>query len=312
MKKSLKTVLIISLILFAAGAACCITALANVGFNVRKLSPERHTQKHSQEMVIGNIKDINISTEYSDIKVYPSKDGKLHLSYYTSDEFDFKINKTANTLTVSETATNKVWYEYLQVSFGSDDVKLVVEVPESFNGNIDVKSDNSDATVNGVKIGGELSVNSFDDVAITKFSGSDVTVNSENGEISCSDIKVLKSMNVSTSSGDVVLGNINCAGTLSCSSDSSEIRHTGLLKAKIINFSSDTGSVSLDKIDSKKTSIKAENGNISGISVGRESEYTIFAKADTFIKKLNTGTVNGDRVINLESEYGEIDWSFTK
>lgn len=312
MKKSLKVILISSLALFLIGAICCVSALTKVGFNIHKLSTDEPTQKQVQEFEIEKGDNINVSNLFGEIKIYPSSDDKLHVQYYSSTNSEYTMQKNSNTVMITENEITKPWYRYIQLSFGDNCSDMILEVPSDMVDSITADCKGDSVTVNGISISGQLKIDSFSSADITSVKSASLTVQADNSDITCSDITTSSEINLKTSYNEISVGNITCGSSMHCSTDSSSIRQIGLIKADSVDFSSESGSVNLEKIDAINTAVKTESGSIKGTSVGSEKDYAVSAVASSFKNQLGTGTANASKTISLKSESGSVDWNFEK
>lgn len=310
MKKGIKIIIAVSLVLIIAGSICCVAALSGVDYDIKKLSTHEPPVKLMKDYDALGIKTVDIRTGVSDIMLYPSVDGRIHIRYFASYDLGFDIVNENGVLSIRESERVCPWYEHLTVSFGGDRTLLAVELPVGFNGSVKAVSQ-ADADINGLDIGGALTVSTCEDITVNSIKTAGLYLDSTDGSISCADMLIEGNADILTACADVTLGSVTCTDTFSCTVEDAEITQTGLLKAASISIATESvKGIRLGTLDAQKTAIKSKFAPVSGTSVGKASDYS-----KQFIdSRLNDyeGTTPGSRVLSITCQEGGIFWNFSE
>lgn len=236
------------------------------------------------------IKKMNFSLVSADIDVKYSNSDEIKLEIYDKDDKSYNVSLTDGMLDLDFSKVSRIC-----IGFCYSDRRVVMYLPEEFQGNIDVST-----------ASGEVDIESFvnSDIKVTTASGdvevkgaSKVSVSTASGEAILKDIP---NVNVKTISGDISVSNVQ---TLEGSSVSGSV-YVNNLKGSI-DFKTTSGDYELDNIYLDKSSrLSSVSGEveINGINPIYVSTSTISGDA-----RVNTSDRKSDIELNIKTTSGDIE-----
>lgn len=243
----------------------------------------------SETYNINDIKSVNFDLTSADIDIKYSDSGDVKLDLYDKEEDYVSVSVNNGTLDVHY---NKVTDFCIGFCFGSR--RVVLYLPQSFEGDIKVKTASGDVNVLDFRnsnmiintVSGDISISGVKDANIESTSGeirvnnvNDIKVNTRSGDIEIIDVnnisgdttsgslevyRLKNSIDFSSISGDIDLSdvNLNQKSRLSTVSGDVEIERINLVNIVTSTVSGDTEIYSSDRYSNIELSIKTTSGDI--------------------------------------------------
>ncbi len=253
MKKATKIILLVSAGVVLLG---CVMAGVAFAFGARFNNNVEYVT-HSVEQ---DFKNVSISTN-ADVKIKASPDGKCYAICTQSEKITFTLGVEGETLVLNENDERK-WYNYIGINF-DEPRNAVLYLPEGIYAALSVQNTNGSIRYETSKIvfesailtakSGNIDVlGDADTLVLTAISG-EVSVNSGN----------LKSLNISTQSGEVELSGVNVGEQAQIQTDSADVSFkNGNLQN--LSISTKSGEIELENVvASEKMQIESKSGEIS-------------------------------------------------
>ena len=276
MSKITKRSLYITLIVFISGIVLFFLGFALLEFDYTKLDTSLPYTEKYYEQELDAIETIEIQSVNHAIIVKPSRDNKIHITYYEKKNSTYQIKKEEHQLTMTNQIDYSFWKSFQSMFQGITDgsKQVIVEIPSQYQHDVILKTTNA-----SIKIEDAFS---FHSLTMTSTNGS------LKGENISSEILDIKSTN-----GSIQLEN--------CQSTSSNI-HTTNGAIKIENSSiqslmidSMNGGIHFQNLNVDKLDAHNTNGGVKGNIKGSKKDYSIHTS------KVN-GSSNLDNQINTTSK----------
>ena len=331
MKRWIKIFLCTALILFIVGGLMMVGAWASVGFDVRRLSVGINNNEPivSYENVSFAAKDVNVievQLETADVVVKPSKNDEIHMQWANGNTLHTEADLLDGVLRVNNEYTQTdgtyngliINFDIFHWDFDDDDddygdygETLYIQIPDSYTGELVVGSRSGDVEITNVQLQENLVVYAeVGDVELHGLEAVDGNITTEMGDIQLERTDFSGDLTAYSQVGDVELELTTIEGTLSAKTELGDISlervdtHVAMLELEF-------GELELEKLDAIDTNIIAQ-GNIEGTFVGAKGAYTILI--DSQLGKSNTRDQvgNGERMLEITQEYGDIKIFFRK
>ncbi len=291
MKAWTKIILITALVLFAAGAVIGGVALASSG-NIFKEPFTSVTHNIDEEF-----QHISVDATAADIRILPSRDGKVSVTVEQSDKVTYAVAVANDTLTVTE-QDDRAWFDHIGIHLRTQ--KITVYLPEGTYGNLKLETTHgalrlsaSDSTFAAAALH-----STSGDMHITATVAGNLTVKATSGDMHIA-ATVTGNLTVKATSGDVELRNTK-AEDLTVSLTSGDLDMTDC-RANDLNLSVTSGDVELDQVIGQgKLQVKTGSGDIE------------LSGCDAASIKLSTGagdvegTLLSDKLFDVDSGSGRI------
>ncbi|MGI6105303.1 MAG: DUF4097 family beta strand repeat-containing protein [Raoultibacter sp.] len=327
MKKATKIVLIIATALVVVGGAMSFGALAAVQFNFKALSTSSDLVNQSYVSERGDYQSIKINGLGENYSIIRGAGEAVEVDYYSSDALEYTFNDEGDTLIIEEKNHPRFMFFNFDTSFY--DRNVVIKVPASFTGDIEVGGANSNISVQGIEArslvvqtaGGDVSVEdmklagacSIDctsgSVKFTSLSVHSLTVNGMSSDVAGKGILAEDKVECAVASGYISLRDAQAnAAVLSAASGDINVESLRSSSA-IINTMS--GSITSSALAAEQIEMKAASGDIRAGVEGDQSEYRIVAKAVSGDVDVPLGNDNSPNSISLEATSGDINLGFS-
>ncbi|MBI9109273.1 MAG: DUF4097 family beta strand repeat protein [Spirochaetales bacterium] len=216
-------------------------------------------------------------------------------------------------------------YEENSLFFGliqSGSVYFSAELPEYFDGKIEIRTSSGDSVVTDIKSKSLLIDSSSGDNDIVRIEAENIDISASSGDITGEELSAVRDIRVKASSGDISLnevlsnnaevrassGRINI-GRLRAAGDLIIHASSGRIEAEYLEGSSalidaNSGRITIEELIAEKAGVKASSGDITVSALSAGSADFEASSGETTI--LATG-FNGD--INIKSSSGDVTLS---
>lgn len=296
---------------------CIIIACAWVvaGFDYRKFSNAGSYEQKQYQTQVQKITSIVVDTSYEMVKVVPSKDDELHVTYYENKIHSYTFEEAGGELRIEE-QDNRKFYQYF-MTFDLDiegGRTLVIELPASYDQDITIKNRNEDVLLSDFEKLAKVNINtSYGEVTIRNIGSlTSLKIGDKQNDISLKNLKVEEAIDLSTSYGEINLQDIVCDSslTMKSSNDSFYLDHVSV--AELLQAETTYGDIEIEHSNAGSTKLDSTNGSIhlkdafTTTSLEADTSYGAIQfkdlKADTITLKTSNDDVKGN-VIGKQSEY---------
>lgn len=297
MKKAVKVWLITAAVLVAAGIGLMMAAMAEVDFDIRRLSTIQYESNTYQ--VKEKFDKINIDESSSNVEFVLSDNKKCSVECYAPENIRYSASVTNGALTV-KAVDDREWYEHFGISF--DSPKVTVYLPEkeyasltvsSDTGNITIPDDftfkslNAECSTGNVKcaatVKGTLAIRtSTGNINVRDAAADEIGLKATTGNVIMDGVKVKKDLDIEVSTGNIKLTDVTAKGGFW--------------------LSSSTGNIRFDGCDATSITAATSTGNITGSLLSPK----IF-NAHTGTGRVNVPTSSSGGVCDLKTNTGNID-----
>ena len=304
MSKLAKIWLIVATSLLLIGCLIFGGVMTVLKWDFSKLSTNRYETKKYE---IGEkFSSISIKVDTADVKILPSDGADCSVECYEQKNIKYSVEVKDNVLTI-EVVDSRKWYEYIGINFSS--TKVTVYLPRGEYDKLSVRSDTGDT-----EISKDFSFEIIDIAASTgnvknfASASGDVTVKTSTGDILVENTSA-KSIDLSVSTGDIALSDVNCSGDVSIRVSTGRARLTNLkchnlisggntgdivLKSVIasgeISIKRSTGDVKFEASDAASIFVETDTGDVKGSLL---SEKIFIVNTDTGKKEVPESTTGG-------------------
>ena len=296
MSKLAKIWLIVATSLLLIGCLIFGGVMTVLKWDFSKLSTNRYETKKYE---IGEkFSSISIKVDTADVKILPSDGADCSVECYEQKNIKYSVEVKDNVLTV-EVVDSRRWYEYIGINFSS--TKVTVYLPRGEYDKLSVRSDTGDT-----EISKDFSFEIIDIAASTgnvknfASASGDVTVKTSTGDILVENTSA-KSIDLSVSTGDIALSDVNCSGDVSIRVSTGRARLTNLKCHNLIS-GGNTGDIVLKSvIASGEISIKRSTGDV---KFEASDAASIFVETDTGDVK---GSLLSEKIFIVNTDTGKTD-----
>ena len=292
MSKSTLIWLIVATALVLLGGIIFCTVMMNYGWSFEKYTTNTYT-------IDDGFGDISVNTTTADVDFRMSEDGECKIVCYEREKVKHSVKVTNGVLNITE-QDGRAWYDYISI-FSFETQKITVYLPSS--GYCNLKVNVSTGNVDVAKDFRFENINIEGSTGDTKCAASalaEVKLKRSTGNIYFDGFSA-NSIDISTSTGDVFVSSVGCAGELKVGVSTGNIRMKDLWCGKLTTNGS-TGDVDLDNVISRDTfNIKTGTGNV---IMKASNAYELFIET-------STGDVYGsllsEKVFLVETGTGDKD-----
>jgi DUF4097 and DUF4098 domain-containing protein YvlB len=272
MKKGTKITYLAAAALLVIGIALAFTGLALAGWRFEGLGTKQTYEEKTFTADAAEFYFISIEDLNRPIKLAPSSDGSIHVTYYESELEGYDISSADGKLTFTF-RTRKKWYQYIGFNFDFGEKTVRLEVPAGYDGTIELSTQNS-----------SISAENLASLTALK-------LKTVNGDIEGVEVSVSQSLGASTTNGGVKLTDIG---------------------AKALTAKTTNGKIALSRVDSAEIALKNVNGDISGSVCGSMSDYSIESGTVNGKNNLPSDKEDGSKSLKAETVNGDINIQFIK
>ena len=262
---------IVKLIILCIIAVCLVVITVmlltnnfNFGFQKAKLLYD--------ESYVEEIKNININVKSSNVEINPVDSDKLNVKVYDTEDRDISIKLKNDTL---EIINNKSRVGFFL--FGSQNPRVIIDVPKNNKYNLDIYGTSSDITV--------------------KSNMENIKINVTSGDIK---LKDANDVEIKVTSGDIIVGEVSNLLTSSTSGDVEVNKVT-----EKVNVETTSGDIKIDELSlTKNSKIKATSGDV---IIDKVNDIYIEGKARSGDVDINKNNRHSDIELRIETTSGDIE-----
>lgn len=222
---------------------------------------------------ISEVKDIELDTLYYDLAIKKTSSDKIILKYYGTDKDNIELSSSNG----GNLVINAIDHSFSEKK-GFLKQKLVLFLPKSYIGTVDVESTDGDIAIcNDYKI--SVNINTTNgDIALSKINKA--TIKSDDGDIAINKVHVL---DINTIDGDIAVNNIRDEANIK--TVSGDIAINGINLTNNSSISTNDGDIAIRKV---------KNGSV---SVGKTTGDVVIGKAYKGMYQLKVNSKEGDIAI---------------
>lgn len=336
----LRPLFITSGILIVLGAACTIAGAALNGGTIKNIEQENFEDK---SRTFENCREMTISDYDTDVEIITTN-GEMRVDYTESEKSRYEITETDGRVGIKKKADLRLF----DFSVVTDKRKLILYVPEGFDGVLDVSTSNSKLTAEGISASetkfdssngsitltgctlGDLTISGSTgrctisacgsgETVIDYYSNSDVimeelttsgklTVDSSNGTIKLDGITA-KELRAEMSNGQITAGTISVLGKAELENSNGRIT-IGSITAEELEAENSNGGIKLDYADCLRIKLGTSNADVTGTLAGTIASYSVRSEATNGKSSLPDEMKGGDRTLEVEVSNGNIALDF--
>jgi len=331
-KNYVRWISLTAVIMIVIGCVVTFAGFASGGFKMNALFglDESIYRTKVVEGKNSSIDSIVVDADVAEITLKHSDSSDYELEY-PSNRYSCQTEGDRIVITGSSAERSRPWYQavFFNTSF---DERVVLKVPLSFSGTVELHSDFGQIKVaddftfdslilksdNGKIHTGRLTVNgdaiirsNFGTIQIEALAASgDVQIKNDNGKISIKEMTGFEIAEITSSFGNMELCDIG-GRLLTVQNDNGEVElHSVSLESKL-SVKSNFGSIKCDRVFAPDILLHSDNGSIKGTIDGNESDFDINYQADagsgSFLSK-----GNGKYSVEARASFGSIDLEFSE
>ncbi len=290
--KTKTTVFIISIGLLVLGAFICLGTMIATGFDSGILNEGDSFEQREYVASADAFKSIRFDDSNKRIDVVPSKDDKIRIAYSDNESSHYLISELGETLSF-EYSEKKHWYEYIGITWFYENHDVIISIPESYLGNIDVNTNNGRIEIHDVTIPGEFRADTSNArIVADNIKGSDINFATSNGSVELDHVIAENVVDVKTSNASIETRN---------------------LQGKDISLDTSNGHIEFDRIASDRLYFDTSNSRITGTIAGRMTDYHITSHTSNASNNLpEEFDEGGNKSLYADTSNGSIDINFAE
>ena len=335
----LKPIFITSGVLLVLGIGCVIGGAALNGGTIKNIEQENFEYK---SRTFENCREMTISDYDTDVEII-STNGEMRVDYTESEKSRYEITETDGKVGIKKKADLR----FFDFSVVTDKRKLILYVPESYDGVLDISTSNSKLTAEGISASETKFDSSNGSITLTgctlgdttisgsngrctisacgsgktviDYSNSDVimeeltasgklTVDSSNGTIKLNGITA-KELRAETSNGQITAGTISVLGKAELENSNGRIT-IGSITAEELEAENSNGGIKLDYADCLRIKLGTSNADVTGTLAGTIASYSVRSEATNGKSSLPDEMKGGNRTLEVEVSNGNSAMEF--
>ncbi len=316
MKKSTKTLLIISCICLALGITLSITAVCLVGGRLGDLWAQGEFFAVKKEISTEGITKFHYEGSSRNVYILPTDKKNLIVSYHEEDEgiaYEFESKNGTVTMTYRRGALAGESFVYQKNVYD-----VYIYVPAAIS-DIQISTSSGDVDISGVQMRGVRVDTSSGDVHVSEIQGEELRLKTSSGDIYVGETVLTDTLYFDVSFGDVDLNQVKTDGYVRGESVSGNVGARELT-TNMLRFISASGNFAMERGAFEKAEIRTSSGDVALVGLlPREERYyrLVTASGDTtwdaaYIHNEPNGEFTGPRfmyLIDIETASGDIEVS---
>lgn len=268
--------------------------------------------KEKEYTSYSSLDKIVIDIHNENIKIIPTSNDYIKITYYESDNMKYIITEDLNKLNVAR----KTIIKFFNFNWNFLDTTMIVEIPEEMIINYDIKTSNAFINIENLKVNQSKFVTSNDNITLENIQTDGyLELKTSNASIELDDV-IADDINVKTSNDKIIINYVE-ANSIKGSTSNDNLELTSIT-ADEINLKSSNGSININNIDARIIYLKTSNDRIEGDIIGTFDEFQKDIRTsndrieiDNYEYSRIVDKTTKDRKLTLKTSNGKIDIRFT-
>ena len=276
---------IIALTCVGVGVLLTFVAMLVAGFDFSRFRLGAPKEEKTLTRVGADIHSIVIDDALNGIRVIPSPDGEIHLSYFENNLETYEVKEVDGTLRLQ---AHSRWYLKWGInSLFREYTEVTLSVPTDYVGDLSLWTTNGSIQISDIRIDGGM------DMSTT------------NGGFEFSRVSVSGSWKATTRNGGIIGTDLQ-GENISLITTNGEIRidHTSAMQN--LYLSTTNGAVKIERVYAPSVALYSTNGSITGTIVGQSEEFVISAHTVNGSSRVPAGSANGAKSLDARTTNGDI------
>lgn len=219
------------------------------------------------------------------IRVAPSGDGKVHLTYYTNPKDEYTAGVEDGVLTLNHLGKRRLRAAFsfsinlllfkFNVSNGKAFEEITLLLPPAFDGDVTVRNSNARVGVEGLFNLSKVDVRTSNaSVGLTGLKANEIIAASSNGRVVGDSVECGADLRLSTSNGSLKAGNVKCGGRMELTTSNGSVEMVDVI-ADAVHAATSNAAIRVDHIAAGSYELSTSNGSVSGVMPGKMNDYAI-------------------------------------
>lgn len=306
-------------ILWAAAAliviGCMIGGISMqmLDWDFMRLDTEKGEWKEEQ-FAAGEIEKIIVSGASLPVLVETSEDDTIHVLVYITETKNVRAAKQDNVLNIyaQETFNKHILF---QMFGGLKSIwnGIVVQIPGSYAGSVELKNDNGSVTASELKISGDLSaVNENGRISMENVSARSVSAENSNGSVHLEYVTTVEEVKTKNSNGSTWIEGA-AAKTAEFSGSNGRVALEEVSASESLKAQNNNGSIRIEEVSSPFISLTNSNGSVKGNINGRRADYRVASNTKNgFCNLVSNADVSRPYLLEVENDNGSTRIEFSE
>lgn len=219
------------------------------------------------------------------IRVAPSGDGKVHLTYYTNPKDEYTAGVENGVLTLNHLGKRRLRAAFsfsinlllfkFNVSNGKAFEEITLLLPPAFDGDVTVRNSNARVGVEGLFNLSKVDVRTSNgSVGLTGLKANEIIAASSNGRVIGDSVECAADLRLSTSNGSLKAGNVKCGGRMELTTSNGSVEMVDVI-TDAVHAATSNATIRVDHIAAGSYELCTSNGTVSGVMPGKMDDYAI-------------------------------------
>lgn len=219
------------------------------------------------------------------IRVAPSGDSKVHLTYYTHPKDEYTAGVENGVLTLNHLGKRRVRAAFsfsinlllfkFNVSNGKAFEEITLLLPPVFDGDLTVRNSNARVGVEGLFNLSKVDVRTSNaSVGLTGLKANEIIAASSNGRVVGDSVECAADLKLSTSNSTLRANNVKCGGRLVLTTSNGSVEMVDVI-ADAVHAATSNAAIRVDHIAAGSYELSTSNGSVSGVMPGKMEDYAI-------------------------------------
>lgn len=219
------------------------------------------------------------------IRVAPSGDSKVHLTYYTHPKDEYTAGVEDGVLTLNHLGKRRVRAAFsfsinlllfkFNVSNGKAFEEITLLLPPVFDGGVTIRNSNARVGVEGLFNLSKVDVRTSNaSVGLTGLKANEIIAASSNGRVIGDSVECAADLRLSTSNGSLKADNVKCGGRLVLTTSNGSVEMVDVI-ADVVHAATSNAAIRVDHIAAGSYELSTSNGSVSGVMPGKMDDYAI-------------------------------------
>lgn len=219
------------------------------------------------------------------IRVAPSGDSKVHLTYYTHPKDEYTAGVEDGVLTLNHLGKRRLRAAFsfsinlllfkFNVSNGKAFEEITLLLPPCFDGDVTVRNSNARVGVEGLFNLSKVDVRTSNSaIGLTGLKANEIIATSSNGRVIGDSVECAADLKLSTSNGTLRANNVKCGGHLAMTTSNGSVEMVDVI-ADAVHAATSNAAIRVDHIAAGSYELYTSNGAVSGVMPGKMEDYAI-------------------------------------